>query len=338
MISPRVWRPLALAGVLGATLGAATAAAQTVVVRGVPAGSTAELVQDGAAPSSAAPNQAGDAILKGNLTDRAEVRVNIYVDVCPTVRRVTVIGRDGVPAAAQAGCERTQVPGVFVIRPISTIVVTLTGPIPTVLLRQGPFDLRPPRRWAGAPTGLVVFGAGGWSKLHHARESACATVEECPGKDSGVAYTGGLAYWLTPYVGAEASYLRPADVLFEGAVGNSLFRSSVETHVLMLTGKIGVPIGPVRIFGLGGATYHQARIGTIQDSVDGIEDRFEMRTAGWGWTFGGGFEAWVAPRVAIYGEGGRAALKGKGVETGGEGSLDERMTFVMVGLRISLNR
>jgi hypothetical protein len=31
-------------------------------------------------------------------------------------------------------------------------------------------------------------------------------------------------------------------------------------------------------------------------------------------------------------------LKGKGVETGGEGRLDDRMTFVMFGLRVSLNR
>lgn len=337
MISPRVWRPLALAGMLGATMGAGSAAAQTVVVRGMSAGSAAELLQGGATATATA-NEAGDATLTGTLSGPDEVRVNLYLDVCPAVQRVIIANRDDVPPPPQEGCNRTPIPGVFVIQPISTIVVSTSGPSPTVLLRQGPFDLRPAREWAQSPTGLVVFGGGGFSKLHNVRALACAGIEECPGDDSGAAFTGGIGYWLTPNLGVEASYLKPAVSASEGAVGSSLFRTTLEPHVLMFVAKVGAPIGPVRLYGQGGATYHRAELGTVQDSVDGIEDRFEMRTAGWGWTFGGGIEAWVAPAVAIYAEGGRAALKGGGVETGGEGELDERLTYVIVGLRVSLNR
>ncbi|MEX2271185.1 MAG: outer membrane beta-barrel protein [Vicinamibacterales bacterium] len=337
MISSRVWRPLALAGVFGATLGAASAAAQTVVVRGLAPGTAAEVVQGGATAAGTA-NDAGDAVMKGTLSEPGEVRVNLYVDVCATVRRLVIVDRDATPPPPQEGCTRTPLPGLFVIQPISTIVVNLAGATPTVLLRQGPFDLRAPRAWARSPTGLIIFGGGGFSQLHNARALACAGIAECPGDDRGAAFAGGVAYWLTPYLGVEASYMKPRNVASEGAVGNSLFRTTLEPHVVMFQGKVGAPLGPVRIFGQGGATYHRADHTTVQNSVDGIEDRFELRTAGWGWTFGGGIEAWVAPAVALYGEAGRAALKGKGVETGGEGSLDERMTFVIVGLRVSFNR
>lgn len=338
MISPRVWRPLALAGVLGATMGTATAFAQTVVLRGVPPGSAAELVREGAATVSGTANAAGDATMKGPLSDPAEVRVNLYVDTCPSVRRVLIADRDAVPPALAEGCTRSPVAGLFVIRPISTIVVNVSGTTPMVLLRQGPYDLRPAKDWARSPTGLIVFGGGGYSKLHNARRVACGDIVECPGDDSGIAYTGGVAFWVTRYLGFEASYLKPDTSLSEGAVGGSLFRTTLKPHVVLLTGKVGVPLGPFRLYGQGGGTYHRATMTTFQDSPDGIQDNFSLRTGGWGWTFGGGLEAWVAPAVAIYGEGGRAALKGGGVESGGEGRLDERMTYVVFGLRVSLRR
>lgn len=337
MTSVKVWRPLALAGVLSAAL-AGTAAGQTVVIRGLPAGAAAEL-QQGAAAVSGTADPAGDATLQGNLSDPAEVRVSLYVDVCESVRRVLIVERDAPTPAGGAGCARTPVPGLFVIRPVSTIVVNLSGPNPTVLLRQGPFDFRRTQRTGlEPPAGLMVFGAGGFSKLHNVRASACGDISECPGTDSGFAFGGGVGYWLTPYVGIEAGYVKPKKSLFEGSVGSSLFRSTLEPHVLMFVGKLGVPAGPVRFYAQGGTTYHRATISTIQDSVDGIEDRFELRTAGWGWTFGGGLEAWVAPAVAIYAEGGRSALKGAGVESAGEGRLDERLTYAVAGLRIAVSR
>lgn len=338
MISPRVWRSLALAGMLSATLGAATAGAQTVVVRGLAPGSAAELLQEGAPPVTGAANDAGDAILKGALMDATDMRVNLYLDVCANVRRVVIVNRDALPPALQTGCERTPMAGVFVIRDISTVVVNLSAAQPTVLLRQGPYDLRPAREWARqVPAGLVVFGGGGFSRLHNARGLACGTVNACPGDDTGAAYTGGVTFWVTPHIGIEASYLKPAKATTQGEVATATFTSEVDTHVLLLVGKAGVPIGPVRLYGQGGATYHRATIGSVQKWAD-VEDRFQLTTTGWGWTFGGGLEAWVAPAVAVYTEAGRGVLKGSGLETGGEGRFDDRVTYIVVGLRVSVKR
>lgn len=337
MTFPGMLRPLALAGVVSA-MAAGTAAAQTVVIRGVPPGSTVEVVQ-GAAVAAGTPDQEGDATVTGSLVDPSDHRVNIFVDVCGTVRRVHLVERDGVAAAPADGCTRSAVPGLFVIRPVSTVVINLAGANPTVLLRQGSFDYRRVQRSGVEPAeGLIVFGTAGFTKLHNARAVSCGDIAECPGEDSGFAFGGGLAFWFTQYAGVEASYLKPKQTLFEGAVNNSLFQSTQEPHVLMFVAKLGVPAGPVRIYGQGGATYHRATLVNRQDSIDDIEDRFELRTAGWGWTFGGGLEAWVSPSFAFFAEGGRAALKGGGVESGGEGELDERMTFVSAGLRIRLSR
>ena len=338
MISWRSWRPISLALVFLAC-GAASAAAQTVVIRGVPAGSTADVIQ-GASRASGTPDAGGDAVIKGNLTDAADTRVTIFVDVCEKARRVVLVERDGVPPPADEGCTRSEVPGMFVLRPVSTLVVNLRGATPAVLLRQGEFDFRKEYGTGGVepPAGLVVFASGAYAKLHNARTFSCGDTAECPGTDSGFGYGGGIAYWFTPYAGIEASYLKPRRTLFEGAVNNGLFQSVSDPHVLMFVAKVGVPAGPVRIYGQGGATFHRATLTNSQDSVDGINDRFELRTNGWGWTFGGGIEAWVAPRAAFYAEGGRAALKGTGIESAGEGRYDERMTYVVAGLRVSLTR
>ena len=337
MTLPNVCRPLALAGVVSAML-AGSASAQTVVVRGLPSGGAAELVQGGATVPGTA-DADGDATLQGSLSDPGDTRITIFVDTCEQVRRVVLVPRDGAAPPPPEGCARAAVPGVFVVRPVSTIVVNLSGANPTVLLRQGPFDFRrTQRRGVEPPAGLMVFGGGGYSRLHEAFDLACGDVSECIGENSGVAFGGGVAFWFTPYAGIEASYVKPKRTLTEGAIANSLFRSTLEPHVLMFQAKLGVPAGRFRFYGQGGATWHRASITNIQDSVDGIEDRVELRTNGWGWTFGGGAEAWLAPAVALYVEGGRAALKGGGVETGGEGKLDERMTYAIAGLRISLNR
>ena len=338
MISPRPWRPLALACLLSAMPGAATAGAQTIVIRGLAPGAAAELLHEGAPAVTGAANDAGDAILKGALADATDVRVNFYVDVCANVRRVVIVNRDGLPPAPQSGCERTPIAGVFVIRDVSSVVVNLSGAQPTLLLRQGPYDLRPQSEWeTRVPAGVVIFGGGGLSKLHNAQGLACGTVSTCAGDDTGLAFSGGVAFWLTPHIGVEASYLRPANVTVDGEFGTATFTDTVSTHVLLLAAKVGAPIGRVRLYGQGGATYHRATIGSKQAWLD-VEDRFELSTTGWGWTFGGGLEAWIAPAVGIYVEAGRAVLKGSGRETGGEGRFDERLSYAVGGLRVSIKR
>ena len=334
----RSWRPIALATVLLAGLGS-QAAAQTVVIRGVPAGMTAEVIQ-GAARSTGTPDAGGDAVIKGALTDPGDTRVGLFADVCEKARRVVIVERDAVAPPPEPGCTRTELAGLFVLRPVSTLVINLSDTTPSVLLRQGEFDFRRDYRSGGVepPAGLVVFGNGAWTKLHNARAALCGDTAECPGEDSGFGFGGGITYWFTPYAGIEASYLRPHRALFEGAVNNGLFQSITQVEALLFQAKIGIPAGPVRIYGQGGATYHRATLNNTQEAVDGINDRFQLRTAGWGWTFGGGIEAWVHARAGFFAEGGRAALKGPGVESAGEGRLNERVTFVSAGIRVSLAR
>ena len=47
-------------------------------------------------------------------------------------------------------------------------------------------------------------------------------------------------------------------------------------------------------------------------------------------------EAWVTPYFALYGEFGRARLKGDAVE--GEGNIDDRLTSYTIGGRLRLWR
>jgi hypothetical protein len=53
----------------------------------------------------------------------------------------------------------------------------------------------------------------------------------------------------------------------------------------------------------------------------------------------GGLEGWLNRSVAIYVEGGRAALKGEAVEnSGAEGSFDDALTYIGVGLKVRIGR
>jgi hypothetical protein len=343
------WRPLALAAALNVALCVGVADAQTVIVRNAPAGSTIELGLNAATIGSAVADASGTATLAvpGNVS-KTETDAYVYVDVCDKMRRVLLLER-GQPAPPAGACDRSQIVGLFLVRRVSTLVVDVGGPNPTVLLRQGPVDLRSPDRAAfAAPTGLVLFGGGGFGKFGNARAIACGNVGTCAGDESGLMYTAGAAYWLTNILAAEVSYLRPAEVTVDGSGDNFQFNSSLDAHVVTIAGKIGAPVGRVRFYGQAGMNYHRATFSTTQtiddatvtidevtETIEGGTQSFELKTAGWGWQFGGGVEIWVAPFVAIYGEGGRAVIKGD-ARDGGEGSLDDHLTYALGGVRIRI--
>jgi len=124
--------------------------------------------------------------------------------------------------------------------------------------------------------------------------------------------------------------------------------TALETNVVTLAGKIGAPVGPARIYGLAGATYHWATstttetiadqtvtVGDVTRTIPGGTQVFVVNTEGWGWLFGGGAEIWATPRFAIYGEFTRVYLKG-GDADGGEGSLDERASMILAGARFRI--
>jgi hypothetical protein len=342
----------ALAAVLSISFSAA-ASAQTLVVRGAPPDSKVEFVLNAATVGSATVNAEGDAVIASQPdATKADMDAYIYVDTCDAMRRVFAVDRAMRPPAPEAGCNRTQISGLFLVRRITTVVVTVSGPLPTVLLRQGSYDLHkdPGRTWGPSPFGLVLFGGGGLTLFSQTSALSCGDVTDCSGDDAGLGYTAGIDFWFSPYVAAEASYTKPADSTASGSGSNFRFNSAIDAHVVNIAAKVGAPIKIARLYGQGGATYHRATWETEQTmdevtrttdtgtiTVPGGTQTYRLDTSGWGWSFGGGVEIWVVRPFAIYVEGGRFALKGSARDEG-EGTFDEGVTYFVVGGKVRLWR
>ena len=345
------WRLLAVAAAVNQVAGAGIAEAQTVMVRNAPAGSTIELVVNAETVGSATADAGGSTTLTADIFStrpKKETDANLYFDVCPDVRRVVLVERGEVAQAQEAACNRTESVGLFLIRPISTLVVDLASPIPTVMLRQGSVDLNPQRPSTPIATGLVVFGGAGMGKFRDAILLACGNVQECSGDTWGITFTAGADFWISRFIGAEVSYVRRSELDINGSGSTFEFNSSLDTHVTTVAGKVGIPMGPVRAYGKAGGNYLRATTGTTQTiddttvTIDGIEETVEggtvtseIKFSGWGWTFGGGVEAWLRPSFAIYTEGGLIGLKGSPREDV-EGAVDDRLTYIMVGARVRI--
>jgi hypothetical protein len=69
--------------------------------------------------------------------------------------------------------------------------------------------------------------------------------------------------------------------------------------------------------------------------VPGGTQVFELKTEGWSWMWGGGGEFWLTPIVGVFGEFSWTRLVGN-ASGGGEGSLDDTLTSVIGGIRLSL--
>ena len=356
------WRRLALAAAINVTVGVGVVSAQTVIVKNAPPGSPVELVMNADTVASATVSPGGEAKLVGKLTGSAAetgTDVRILVDVCVNLRRVLLVER-GMQPLPQEACSRREIGGVFVVRRVTSLVVDVAGPNPVVWLRQGPV----PREWLGegsalparasvwrsSATGPVLFGGLDVARFKNAVATSCGNVEQCAGTRSLGSFTVGAAYWFTRYLAAEASYLKLGDVTVNGSGGTFRFNSALDTEVLNVVGKVGAPIGGARIYGLGGANYHRATLTTnqtvddvtiivddVEVTIPGGTQTFQLRTEGWGWLFGGGLEIWVARPFAIYVEAGYVALKGKDRD-GGEGSINERVTYILAGARVHLGR
>lgn len=331
--------------------GTADAAAQTVMARNAAPGTTIEVVLNGAAVGSGTANAEGIATVPVNMPGaigKSEIDAFLFVDYCENLRIVQIVERGKAAPPKTANCERRDITGLFVVRRVSTLVIDVGATNPTVLLRQGPFRIRPPRVWKPAATGLVLSGGGMFGKFRDTTFYACGTVEQCEGKQSGIGVQAGATFWLGRFVGADIGYFKPKIATASGSGTGFTFDSEFEAQMLTLGGRVGIPIGPTRIYGHGGFNKHQALTTTNQTydeqkiTVDGVErtipggtQKFEMLTEGWGWQFGGGFEAWLGPRGALFVEAGNMVLKGKPVPSG-EGKLDERYSYLSFGARVKV--
>jgi hypothetical protein len=345
-------RPFAVAAVLILTAGGGIAAAQTLIVRRAPIGSTVELFVNATKAGSGQADSAGDVRVPFTLpAGKTEMDARVYVDTCEETHRVVIADRDAAPLPPETNCTRQEITGVFLVRKVTSAVVNVGDPIATLLLRQGDYTLRPrgPRRQA--PTGLVIFGGATLLTYANALEFGCSGVPTCSGDERGVGYTVGADFWVNRYLAIEGAYMRPPHLTISGSGEAFRFDSFFEPHLFTGAGKIGLPLGPFRLYGRAGFNYHRGESGTTQvtderttinadgttTTTPGSTSTVESETEGWGWLAGGGVEAWLAPAFALYGEGGGAGIKGA-AEVANQGNIDNRTWIITAGIRVKIGR
>lgn len=331
-------RLLAAAAALNVMTGTGVAVAQTVLVRHAPPAETVELMLNATKVATATSDAAGDTTLPLDLrahnAGRTEIDANIFIDTCDKLHRVIVVERGQPIAAQEPGCERRDIAGLYWVRRVNTLVIDVGGANPTMMLVKGGYSLEPQRTW-GAPAGLVVFGGGGLTSFRDATQIFCGDASSCGG-NSGIAYTAGATLWLKSWLGVEGSYLKPRKPTGSGSGSNYSFDSELDADIATISGIVGIPIGPVRLFGKGGTNFHYAKA-TTRNTIDGALQTLEVQTQGWGWMFGGGLEVWMAPAVALYADAGFAKLKGPAIG-GGEAQLDDRLRYLLFGVRVHIGR
>lgn len=310
---------------------ATIATAQTVIVRHAAPGTTVELVLD------AEPAGTGTVGADGNGTIVATTRltmpadVNVWVDDCGDTHRV-ILARRGVTLPASGACRRTQIPGLYVLQGITSLVVDIRG-TPTLLIRQGPVyddwlrdpvievDDDEPSEPLPPLTGLALFGTVGRGTTLNFRTQACGTVT-CS-MSAPTSLTGGAVWWISDVFGVDGRYTYFASEKAEGSGTGFQFTTTREGGVAAFTGRAGVRGGRFRPFGRAGFGLYRATLTTTQTvdattvTIDGVEQAvpggtqtIQMRTKGWAPVYGGGLEIWLSPRIAILGEAQRIGLKG----------------------------
>ncbi|MEI6669094.1 MAG: hypothetical protein WCP29_13145 [Acidobacteriota bacterium] len=360
MMAP--WRPLALAAALNMTVVVGITTAQTVMVTKAPRGGTIELALNANAIGTATADATGKATLPVNLSargTRTEADVQVFVDVCGNTRRVVLVEPGLQAQPPTVDCSRRELPGVFLMRSVTTLVVEVAASAPAVWVRQGPV----PIEWLGeesssisskqlhrpSPTGLILSGGGGMGSLGNVTTNECGGVATCSGKTSQLGYVGGATIWLTSFLGVEGSYAKSANATVTGSDAYLHFANTTSTNLVTAAAKVGIPLGAVRFYAKAGADRHQSTSTTTQtiddrsyvtadgatQSVTGGTQKFVLRTAGWALSFGGGMEVWLGSRVGLYVEGEQAKLKGPSRD-GDPGKMNDQMTSIRIGLLLRL--
>jgi hypothetical protein len=333
----QVCRPLVAAAALVLTAGAAVASAQTVIVRQGPPESTVEVFLNSSQVGAGKVAANGDVVvpMKGPAA-RPDMDANVFVDVCEQRYRVQVVERSAPVPPVETGCERKDIPGVFLVRRNTSLVINVGGVAPTMLLIQGRYSLDPKKVWSPWPTGLVLSGAGAYTFLSNAQTRACGDVSGCDSSGSGFGYSGTATFWFTKMFAAEAVYIKPAKGTGSANVTDFSFDSALDADVFTFTGQVAAPVEKVRIYGHGGVNYTDALFET-HETLGGIAQTLQLKTTGWGWNFGGGMEVWVRESVALYGGFDFVKIRGKAID-GNEGELNDNLKVIQFGARVRLWR
>jgi len=336
--------------------GLRVADAQTVMVRDAPPAATIELTMNGGSPVTVKADGSGDATLAVPPRGR-DTEVQLHVDICDNAIKVVVNEPGVVPAAADVGCSRKDLWGVYIMRTITTFVVDINNTDAAVFVSQGPppqewlqrGQSRADRLWGSAGKGLVLSAGAGLAIFTDGVSNYCGDVSGCT-SSSGFGFHLGAEYWVTPHFAAMVGYLHPQDISATGDGGTFTFDTSRTTRILTVGGKAGVPVGHGRVYGLGGWNHHEATDATTETvndqtvTVNGVSQvipggtqNFGQKTAGWGWIVGGGYDLYLRNWFVVYAEVTEVILKGSS-QNAGSASLDERSTFLMVGARLRIGK
>ena len=115
------------------------------------------------------------------------------------------------------------------------------------------------------------------------------------------------------------------------------FQQRLQQHPLDHQRQGGIPAGRARIYGQGGTNYSRGKQATTQ-TIDNVGTQsIELKTGGWGWQFGGGFEFWVKTKIGVFAEVNRVRVEGDGLE-GSQGRVEDYFDSVVVGMRFKVGR
>ncbi|MDR1990225.1 MAG: hypothetical protein LBQ09_08350 [Acidobacteriaceae bacterium] len=357
------WQPLAGA-VAFALLGyAGTARAQTVVVKGAAEGTPVELAVNATVVANGKADARGFATMTAPARQGAVAPIHtlVFVDRCAALRRVVIASQGATPIAA-GGCVRQSMLGLFSTSSVTTFVVDVSGPDSVLAIAQG----RPPASWmrtseedaiarapfGDPPRGLVLFGGAGVSLVQDLNGIACGDAPTCSSDLAKTTLAGGVALWITPYLGIEASFVRPsiANATGSGTLSTGpayQFNSALETNMATVTGLVAVPLNRVRLYARAGVNRHYTSLtttnsidagtitlsdGTTQPTNGGTVSQ-EMRAKGLGWVVGGGVEVWLTHHFALYGDISNSSNSGNALDTP-EGSLSVNPWLAMGGVRL----
>jgi hypothetical protein len=344
-------------------LTAHSVSAQTVYVTNAPPGNTVEFMLDSTVVGSAEADASGVARVEAppDALGSPQITALLRVDNCGSTSRIVVFNsaREAPPVGT---CTRTEIAGLFVVQPITSLVFGLRPGTPSVRLRQGPAPSewltsaegdaapKPPARPFELPARFVVFGGGGMAGGGEFTAVQCGNVS-CDSDDTPYLWTGGLDYWFGSYIGVEGSFIKPSNLSASVSASDLSFNTESESGVFTASALGGVPVGPVRIVGKLGATYHRATVTTVETvstetaTVDDVEQvvvggtqTIQVQTSGWGWVWSGGLEVWLTGPLGFYGEVGMLNLQGKDRQ-GGPTKIDDTRLFFFAGakLRIPFN-
>jgi hypothetical protein len=182
-------------------------------------------------------------------------------------------------------------------------------------------------------------------------EQTCGNTSPCARESTKPNFMGGAAYWLTPWLAAEGTFVKALAFKTDGQGDDYEMVSSVNPRVFTVAAVGGLNIRAARFYGRIGGAYHRARVETTQAtfarvvSVDGVTTTypastqiFVYETVGWGRVLGGGVEGWLTDSVAVFAEASFMRIEGDNADTGGERIMKDRLQSLIAGVKVHIGR